>query len=83
MLPGIRAELVLETIGLPAHDLRTLVADLLRRVDPARARGLIASMLGHSSAISGEEYRALCEGDFAVEQWRRMRGEIAGGALSR
>jgi hypothetical protein len=57
------SQLVSEAIGVPLHDLRTLVADVLRRVDPAQARNLIAGMLGHSSTVAGEEYRALCEGD--------------------
>ena len=50
---------------MPLHDLRTLISDLLRRVDPTQTRDLIASMLGHRSEAAGEEYRAACEGDWA------------------
>ena len=66
---------------MPLHDLRTMIADLLRRVDPARARDLIASMLGHRSEAAGEEYRAACEGDWASREWRRDRGVIGEGGL--
>ncbi len=75
------SQLVNEAIGVPLHDLRTLIADLLRRIDPARARDLIASMLGHASTASGEEYRGECEGDWATQQWQKMRSEIAAGNL--
>lgn len=75
--------LVNEAIGVPLHDLRTLIADLLRRVDPARARDLIASMLGHASTAAGEEYRADCEGDWAARQWKQVRATIATGELPR
>lgn len=47
------SELIKEAVGVPLHDLRTLIADLLRRLDPARARDLIASMLGHRSQAAG------------------------------
>ena len=66
---------------MPLHDLRTLIADLLRRVDPAKARDLIASMLGHRSEAAGEEYRADCEGDWASREWHRDRGVIGRGGL--
>lgn len=75
--------LVNEAIGVPLHDLRTLIADLLRRVDPARARDLIASMLGHASTAAGEEYRADCDGDWATREWQEMRSQIAAGHLQR
>jgi hypothetical protein len=68
--------LVREVLGVPLHDLRTVIADLMRRVDPATARRLIAALLGHASLEAGEEYRALCEGDVASRGWSRMRGEI-------
>jgi hypothetical protein len=75
------SELVKEAIGVPLHDLRTLIADQLRRVDPSRARDLIASVLGHASTAAGEEYRAACEGDWATQAWQRMRSKIAEGGL--
>jgi hypothetical protein len=70
------SQLVREAIGVPLHDLRTLLADLMRRVDPATARRLIAAMLGHSSEEAGDDYRALCDGDFAAHGWREMRRAI-------
>lgn len=75
--------LVSEAIGVPLHDLRTLVADTLRRIDPARARDLIAAILGHASTAAGEEYRAGCEGDWATQQWQQVRATIAAGGLRR
>lgn len=75
--------LVNEAIGVPLHDLRTLIADLLRRVDPSTARDLIASMLGHASTAAGEAYRAECEGDRAAWEWRQTRTRIAAGHLRR
>lgn len=77
------SDLVNEAIGVPLHDLRTLIADQLRRIDPARARDLIASMLGHASTAAGEEYRADCDGDWATREWREMRSQIAAGHLQR
>ncbi len=77
------SQLVNEAIGVPLHDLRTLIADLLRRIDPARARELIASMLGHASTASGDDYSAECQGDWATQQWHQIRREIAAGHLQR
>jgi hypothetical protein len=73
--------LVNEAIGVPLHDLRTLVADTLRRIDPARARDLIAAILEHASTVAGDEYRAGCEGDWATQQWQQVRARIAAGGL--
>jgi hypothetical protein len=75
------SQLVRETIGLPLHDLRTLIADLLRRVDPARARDLVRAILGHASTAAGEAYRAECEGDQAAREWQGMRRQIGSGGL--
>jgi hypothetical protein len=63
-------------IGNPLHDLRTLLADLMRRNDPATARRIIAAMLGHASEEAGESYRALCEGDAAAQDWYGMRRSL-------
>jgi hypothetical protein len=76
------SQLVREAVGVPLHDLRTLIADTLRRSDPARARQLIAAMLGHASTASSDAYRAECEGDAAALQWREIRSTIAAGGLA-
>lgn len=76
------SQLVREAIGVPLHDLRTVVADTLRRRDPAAATRLIGYALGHRDMKSGEAYRALCEGDAAAVAWRDLRREIGrGGAM--
>lgn len=63
---------------MPAQDLRTAIADTMRRVDPAEAARVIAGVLGHRDLRTGEAYRALCEGDAAARQWTAMRDEIGG-----
>jgi hypothetical protein len=63
-------------IGIPAHDLRTLAADYMRRHAPDRAAGIIATHLGHRTEQAGQEYWALCEGEAATQSWSRMRAEI-------
>ena len=68
--------LVKEATGLPAHDFRTIAADLLRRHDPSVAADILSAHLGHRSAQSTEAYRALAEGDAATEIWRRFRNQI-------
>lgn len=68
--------LVKEATGLPAHDFRTIAADLLRRHDPSVAANILSAHLGHKSAQSTEAYRALAEGDAATEIWRGIRDEI-------
>ena len=50
--------LVRQAIGVPLHDLRTVIADFMRRVDPERAADIIATLLGHTSTEAGDEYRA-------------------------
>lgn len=47
--------LVREAIGVPGHDLRTAIADLMRRVDPHEAARMIAGVLGHHDLRTGEE----------------------------
>lgn len=68
-------------LGIPAHDLRTLAADYLRRHDPDTAANLIATHLGHKTRKAGEAYRALAESDAASRDWARLRQAIRGGAL--
>ena len=64
------------SIGIPAHDLRTLAADYMRRHAPDRAAGIIATHLGHRTEQAGQEYRALCESEAATQAWSRIRAEI-------
>ncbi|MCB2118548.1 MAG: hypothetical protein KDE06_03870 [Rhodobacteraceae bacterium] len=45
--------LVKEAIGVPAHDLRTLVADTMRWQDPETAANVIAAHLGHKTQAAG------------------------------
>lgn len=77
------SQLVCEAIGVPLHDLRTLIADLLRRIDPARARDLVRAILGHASTAAGEAYSAECDGDRAAREWQGMRRQIGSGGLPR
>lgn len=72
--------LVKEATGLPAHDFRTIAADLLRRHDPSVAADILSAHLGHRSAQSTEAYRALAEGDAASAEWQKIRNEIRGSA---
>lgn len=70
--------LIKEAIGIPAHDLRTAIADLMRRADPTEAARMIAGVLGHRDARTAEAYRALCAGDAAAREWAAMREQIGG-----
>jgi hypothetical protein len=79
--PRNPSQLVREAIGVPLHDLRTLIADLLRRIDPARARDLVRAILGHASTAAGDAYSAECEGDQAAREWQGMRRQIGSGSL--
>jgi len=74
--------LIKEAIGIPAHDLRTAIADLMRRADPTEAARMIAGVLGHRDARTAEAYRALCAGDAAAREWAAMREQIGGGEQS-
>lgn len=74
-LPSARVK---TEIGVPLHDLRTLAADFLRRMDPAAARTLISGLLGHKTAKAGEAYRRDCDGDAATRDWLGIRKRLAG-----
>lgn len=73
------SELVMETLGVPIHDLRTLLADTLRGLSAARARELIATALGHRDLRAQDEYAAVCAGDAAAGEWAGIRAEYASG----
>lgn len=73
---GFSSQLVRDAIGVPAHDLRTLVADYLRFHDPATAPDIIQSHLGHGSKTAGTAYRALAEGDAAAASWTAIRRDL-------
>lgn len=75
------SQLVREAIGVPLHDLRTLIADLLRRIDPERARDLVRAILGHASTAAGEAYSVECAGEQAAREWQGMRRRIGNGGL--
>lgn len=75
------SQLVRQAIGVPLHDLRTLVADMLQRIDPTRARDLVRAILGHASTAAGEAYRVECAGDQAAREWQGMRRRIGNGCL--
>ena len=64
-------------LGVPLHDLRTLLAEFLRDIDPEHAPDLVQAMLGHGSRAAGEEYRALLAGETAAAAWAEIRTEIA------
>ncbi len=70
---------VKRALGVPAHDLRTLVAETLRDVDPEQAPNLVQAILGHATREAGEEYRALAAGEAAAAAWAEIRREIAAG----
>jgi integrase len=71
--------LVREVVGAPLHDLRTAIAEAMRRADPSAAARMIAGILGHRDLRTGEAYRALCLGDAAAHDWAAMRDAIATG----
>lgn len=72
-VPSLRFK---EAIGIPLHDLRTLIADQLRSHAPESAANVIQTVLGHSTFEAGEAYRADCAGDLASQQWAEIRKEI-------
>jgi len=65
-----------EAVGVPLHDLRTLLADHVRWHSPETAANVIQTMLGHSSTGSGEAYRSDCEQDYASHAWAKIRKEV-------
>lgn len=74
---ALPSRLIKEACGLPSHDFRTLVGDLLRHHTPATAANLLSAHLGHRSQKSIEAYRAAAEGDATARKWQQMRHQIA------
>lgn len=62
-----------QLVGVPLHDMRTVLADHMRWHDPQTAADIIQTALGHSTAAAGEAYRSECEGDFASKAWAEVR----------
>nr|WP_111298256.1 hypothetical protein [Paracoccus saliphilus] len=73
------SERVRDAIGVPLHDLRTLVADYLRMHDPASAPKCLAALLGHRTLDAGKAYQALCVETAAQREWREVRESHAAG----
>ncbi len=65
--------LVAEVLGISSHPLRTLAADVLRRIDPRRSVEATASWLGHLDARSQEDYAHAAEGRAASDLWAATR----------
>ncbi|MGB3626966.1 MAG: hypothetical protein WA989_14130, partial [Henriciella sp.] len=74
---NLPTDLTKSAIGVPSHDLRTLVADYMRRHDPAHAADVIATHLGHGTIKAGKSYSAECEGATAQAIWQDARAAIA------
>ena len=74
---NLPTELTRASIGVPAHDLRTLAADYMRRHDPAQAANVIATHLGHDTQLAGKAYRTDCDSARAQALWQEVRKTIA------
>jgi hypothetical protein len=76
--PGrsLPSERVRAAIGIPLHDFRTLAGDILRDIDPAAARNLIAGLLGHKTTAAGDDYRAQSTGEAAALEWQDIRQRL-------
>lgn len=68
------SERVAEAIGVPLHDLRTLVADYLRQHDPVSAPQIVSVVLGHRTLDAGKEYASLCGETASQKEWQAIRG---------
>ena len=68
------SERVSEAIGVPLHDLRTLVADYLRQHDPVAAPQIVSVVLGHRTLEAGKEYAGLCGETASQREWQAIRG---------
>lgn len=77
------SEQVCKAIGVPLHDLRTLIADYLRMHDPVSAPNIISVILGHRSLEAGKGYRALCAETAAQRELRKIRKVHAAGHFKR
>lgn len=74
--------LIAEIATLSAHPLRTLAADVLRRIDPGESPRKIATWLGHHDPRSQEDYAIAATGRAQSDVWGKDRAAIrkkAGG----
>ncbi|UMA67053.1 hypothetical protein LVO79_18735 (plasmid) [Roseivivax marinus] len=70
------SELVKEVASLSAHPLRTLAADVLRRIDPGASVDKTAAWLGQSDLRSQDDYAVAPIGRTQCDAWARVRDQI-------
>lgn len=71
--------LIKEIATLSAHPLRTLAADVLRRIDPGESPRKIATWLGHHDSRSQEDYTVAAMGRAQSDAWGKDRAAIRKG----
>ncbi|WP_281969208.1 hypothetical protein [Roseovarius nanhaiticus] len=72
------SELIKEIATISAHPLRTLSADVLRRMDTGESPRKIATWLGHHDPRSQEEYGVAATGRAQSDAWADERARIRG-----
>lgn len=65
--------LVAEILDISSHPLRTLAADVMRRIDPERSVEKTAAWLGHLDDRSQDDYAHAAEGRAATDRWFEAR----------
>lgn len=73
------SELITEIATISAHPLRTLAADVLRRIDPGESPRKIATWLGHHDPRSQEDYTIAAMGRVQSDTWAKDRAAIRNG----
>lgn len=71
--------LIKEITTVSAHPLRTLAADVLRRIDPGESPRKIATWLGHHDPRSQEDYTVAAIGRAQSDAWAKDRAAIRKG----
>lgn len=71
--------LIKEIATVSAHPLRTLAADVLRRIDPGKSPRKIATWLGHHDPRSQEDYTVAALGRAQSDTWGKDRAAIRKG----
>jgi len=71
--------LIKEITTISAHPLRTLAADVLRRIDPGESPRKIAAWLGHHDPRSQEDYTVAATGRAQSDAWAKERAAIRKG----
>ncbi|GAW37276.1 hypothetical protein RA2_04353 [Roseovarius sp. A-2] len=71
--------LIKEITTVSAHPLRTLAADVLRRIDPGESPRKIAAWLGHHDPRSQEAYTLAATGRAQSDAWAKERIAIRKG----